>query len=172
MMGPKKWTIPAPKVSLVVKMADMLASNEQNSQLVTYSLGSCVGISVYDPVVKVGGLLHALLPDSSINPERARGNPFTFVDTGLPALFHAVYALGGVKWRLIVKLAGGAEVFEGNKLFGIGRRNIEAAESILCRNGVVVQGRDVGGKEIRTFRMEMASGDVTLDINGKGTRVL
>src|SRR5450755_3621735 len=105
--APSRWVVPASKINLIVGVADMLASNDAQAHLVTYSLGSCVGVVIYDSAIKVGGLLHAMLPDSNINSDRALDRPFMFVDTGLPALFHAVYALGGLKHRLTVKLIGG-----------------------------------------------------------------
>ena len=166
------WGAPAPKKKLVVGMGDLMVGNDPTAQLVTYSLGSCVGIAIYDPVAKVGGLLHAMLPDSTINPERAATRLFMFVDTGLPALFHAVYALGGAKQRMTVKLVGGAEFLDGKKIFNIGRRNVEAALAMLARNGVSVAGSETGGHESRTVKLDMANGDFTLDIPGRQTFLL
>jgi len=148
-------------------MGDMLVSNDASAQLVTYSLGSCVGVSIYDPVAKVGGLLHAMLPSSSINLDRAAARPFMFVDTGLPAMFHAVYALGGLKHRLIVKLVGGAEFLDEKKVFNIGQRNVEATRAMLERNSVSLQASETGGRESRTVKLDLANGNFTLDIPGK-----
>ena len=75
----------------------MISCNDAGADLVTHSLGSCIGVTAYDPVRKVGGLLHLMLPDSSIDATKAAKHPFMFADTGLPRLFHAVYALGGEK---------------------------------------------------------------------------
>src|SRR5262245_51470130 len=79
MSAPMKWVIAAPKKTLVVGVADMVVSNDAGSEIVTYSLGSCLGITVYDPAKKVGGLLHLMLPDSSIDSEKAVKAPFMFV---------------------------------------------------------------------------------------------
>lgn len=163
------WVIAAPRKNLVVGIGDMLASNDATATLVTYSLGSCVGITIYDPIAKVGGMLHAMLPDSTINPERAASRPFMFVDTGLPAMFHAVYALGGLKHRLAIKLAGGAEFLDTNKVFNIGRRNIEIVEAMLARNAVQLESSVTGGRDSRTMRLDLTTGAVTLDIPGKNT---
>src|SRR5882757_9788643 len=95
-----RWVAAQPKKNLIVGLGDMLVSNDVSAQLVTHSLGSCVGIVIYDPIAKVGGLLHAMLPDSTINLARAEMRPYMFVDTGLPAMFHAAYALGGAKSRM------------------------------------------------------------------------
>jgi chemotaxis protein CheD len=145
----------------------MLTSNDAAAVLVTYSLGSCVGVTAYDPVAKVGGLLHAMLPDSSINAERAAARPYMFVDTGLPALFHALYALGGLKSRLVIRLAGGAELLDEKRVFNIGNRNVETVLNMLARNGVKLAARDTGGRESRTVRFSLSNGNVILDMPGR-----
>lgn len=162
-----RWVAAAPRKQLIVGMGDMLTSNDAGATLVTYSLGSCVGVAIYDPVARVGGLLHAMLPDSTINLDRARKRPFMFVDTGLPAMFHAVYALGGLKHRLIIKLCGGAEFLDEKKIFRIGQRNVEATLAMLQRNGVSVAGKETGGRESRTVKLDLSNGNFTLDIPGK-----
>jgi chemotaxis protein CheD len=162
-----RWVAAAPKKQLIVGMGDMLASNDSSAHLVTYSLGSCVGVAIYDPVAKVGGLLHAMLPDSTINLDRASKRPFMFVDTGMPAMFHAVYAMGGLKHRLIIKLCGGAEFLDEKKIFKIGQRNVEATLGMLQRNGVSVAGKETGGRESRTVKLDLSNGNFTLDIPGK-----
>ena len=164
---PSRWVIAAPKKSLIVAMGDLLVSNDPSAQLVTYSLGSCVGISIYDPIAKVGGMLHAMLPDCNLNPERASTHPHMFVNSGLPVLFHAVYALGAMKQRLVVTLAGGAEFMDENKVFNIGIRNIETVIDLLNRNGVGLRAQDTGGFESRTMRLELSTGVVTLDTPGR-----
>jgi chemotaxis protein CheD len=157
---------------LNVGIGDMVASNDVNACLITYSLGSCIGVVVYDPVAKVGGLLHAMLPESNASEARSEKRPYMYVDTGLPALFHAVYALGGVRSRLEVKMAGGAEMLNDNKIFNIGPRNVEKAHAILSRNGVRLHAVDTGGKDVRTLKLELSSGILTLSVTGKGSRPL
>jgi chemotaxis protein CheD len=164
--------VPTPKINLIVGVGDMIVSNQSNADIVTYALGSCVSVVVYDPVVKVGGLLHALLPDSTWNIAKANSNPAMFVDTGLSALFHAVHILGGVKSRLIIKIAGGIECITQNKLFNIGSRNVEATLTQLNLNGVSLTAKAVGGNDIRTLRLELATGNLTLNIAGKDSRPL
>jgi chemotaxis protein CheD len=90
-----------------------------------------------------------------------------FVDTGLPAMFHAVYAMGGLKHRLIIKLCGGAEFLDEKKIFRIGQRNVEATKVMLERNGVKIAGGETGGRESRTVRLDLSNGNFTLDIPGK-----
>lgn len=164
---PNRWVAPAPRKQLVVGLSDMLTSNDLTACLVIGSLGSGIGISIYDPIAKVGGLLHAMLPDSTINLERADSRPYMFVDTGLPALFHSVYALCGLKHRLVVKLAGGAEFLDQKKIFRIGERNVAATLHMLERNGVKVSASETGGRESRTVRLDLSNGNFTLDLPGK-----
>jgi chemotaxis protein CheD len=158
---------PTGKKTLLVAMGDMLVSDDTSSQLVTYSLGSCVGITIYDPFSRIVGMLHAMLPDSTINADRAASRPFMFVNTGLPAMFHAMYALGGLKHRVIAKMAGGAEFMDQNKVFNIGKRNIEAVMNMLARNGVKLETVQIGGHDSRTMRLDLATGVVTLETPGK-----
>ena len=164
---PNRWVVPAPRKQFVVGVGNMLASNDTAANLVTYSLGSCVGVAIYDPSAKVGGLLHAMLPSSTINAKRAQACPYMFVDSGLPAIFHAVYALGGLKHRLIVKLVGGAEFLDDKNIFQIGQRNVEAALALLARNGVALAARETGGHESRTVRLDLSNGNFTLNLPGR-----
>ena len=94
MLPSGKWVIAPPRKTLVVGVADMVVSNDSSAEIVTYSLGSCLGVTIYDPVKKIGGLLHLMLPDSKIDAAKAASMPYMFVDTGLPRLFHAAYNLG------------------------------------------------------------------------------
>ncbi|HTI97433.1 MAG TPA: chemotaxis protein CheD [Dongiaceae bacterium] len=160
------WVIPPPKKSLVVGVADMIASNDPSAEIVTYSLGSCLGVTVYDPQVKVGGLLHLMLPDSAINASKAMTSPYMFVDTGVPRLFQSVFQLGGDRRRLIVKVAGGAQLLDQQGVFNIGERNFRTFSELLAQRGYTVQARDVGGLSSRTLRLEMATGKVTIKCPG------
>ncbi|MEN9573757.1 MAG: hypothetical protein RL514_1612 [Verrucomicrobiota bacterium] len=170
--APNRWVVAPPKKILVVGMADMLASNDVAAQLVTYSLGSCVGVTVYDPDHKVGGMLHAMLPDSNLNTARAKERPYMFVDTGVPALFRAVMAFGGVRSRLVVKLAGGAQFLDEKKIFNIGERNVAATLAMLARNQMPCAARVTGGQDSRTLCLDLATGEATIDVPGEGVRPL
>ncbi|MGB8168482.1 MAG: chemotaxis protein CheD [Chthoniobacteraceae bacterium] len=161
------WVITPPKKNLVVGVGDMLASNDPAAQIVTYSLGSCLGVAIFDPVKKVGGLLHLMLPDSTINPGRAAMKPHMFVDTGVPSLFRAVYELGGEKSRVILKVAGGAQFLDEKRVFNIGDRNFQALEIILARNGVRIAAADTGGRVSRTVRLDLSTGQFSVQVPGK-----
>ena len=126
-------------MNLIVGVGDMKVSNDPNAVLVTYSLGSCIGVGVYDPAVKVAGLLHYMLPESSLDPTKARRNPFMFGDTGIPMLFKETYRYGAKKSRLKVMVAGGAQILDQNGLFNIGKRNHALLRKMLWKNN---KGRD------------------------------
>ena len=128
----------------IIQVGDMKVG-VKTDVLVTHALGSCLGLMIYDPVAQVGGLLHAMLPLSKINPEKARVNPFMFVDTGVPSLFKAVYQLGGEKKRLLVKAAGCGSPMGDNEIFKIGQRNYTVLKKILWKNKVLLEADDVGG---------------------------
>lgn len=152
-----------------VGIADMMVSAAPDDLIITYALGSCLGITIYDPVAQVGGMLHAMLPTCSTNPEKAQKNPLMFVDTGVPQLFLASYKLGAKKERLIVKVAGGACV---NKTaeedhFQIGKRNFLMLRKLLWKNGVLIKAEEVGGNVARTMSLALADGEII--IRSKGT---
>lgn len=160
------WVLEPTAKTIVVGVAEMVASNDTEASLVTYSLGSCLGVAVFDPVRHAGALLHAMLPDSAIDPVKRAEQPDMFVDTGLPRLFRAVYALGGERSRLTVRMAGGAQFMDEGKVFNIGMRNIEQARSLLARNGFRIHAEDTGGQTSRTLRLNLANGQFTVHSPG------
>jgi chemotaxis protein CheD len=150
----------------IVAMADMKCGGEDDV-LVTYALGSCLGLIIYDPVAQVGGLLHAMLPLSKINPEKAQVNPFMFVDTGVPELFKAVYNKGGMKKRLIVKAAGCGNPIGNSEMFKIGDRNFSILKKLLWKNNVMLTRGDTGGTDARTVNLDLASGQTIISCKGR-----
>lgn len=152
----------------VVGVADMAVSNQPGETLITYSLGSCIAVVIYDPVVKVGGMLHYMLPESAMDPEKARKKPAMFADSGIPVLFKSSYALGAKKSNIIVKIAGGSQILDENGVFNIGKRNYLALRKIFWKNNVLVSQEHVGGSVNRTVRLEMETGRVYLKVSGLG----
>jgi chemotaxis protein CheD len=150
----------------VVDIADMAVTNDVNVSLITYSLGSCIGVTIWDPVARVGGMLHYMLPESAVSPEKAKVNPAMFCDTGVPRMFRAAYELGAVKKRLIVKVAGGSQLLDDNGTFNIGKRNYLALRKIFWKNGVMIDSEDVGGSVSRTVKLVVGTGAVTLKSRG------
>jgi chemotaxis protein CheD len=154
-------------MTIAVDIADFAVSREPGASLVTYSLGSCVGVAIWDPVVCIGGLLHYMLPDSSISAGNAQRNPAMFCDTGVAALFRAAYELGAIKDRLIVKVAGGSQLLEDGFGIEVGKRNYLALRQIFWKNGVAIAAEDVGGSVSRTLRLDVGGGRVTVQTRGR-----
>ncbi len=155
----------------VVGIADLKVSNRAGDLLVTYALGSCLGVCIYDPEAGVGGLLHAMLPTGSADRERAQAQPAKFVDSGVTTLFKEAYRLGARKERIVVKVAGGASVANPGERdsFQIGKRNIIALKKLFWKNGVMIRGEDLGGNISRTVTLDVASGEVRVRANGSDT---
>jgi chemotaxis protein CheD len=154
---------------LIVGVADCRVSNDPETVLVTYALGSCLAVAIHDPVARVGGLLHFMLPESSLDPAKAERNPFMFADTGIPRLFHAAYQQGAEKKRLVVRITGAAQVMDQSGVFNIGKRNHLAARKIFWKAGVLVSGEAVGGANSRTVRLEVSTGRLWLQSSsGRG----
>ena len=147
---------------VVIGVGDMAVSNNAIVTLSTYALGSCVGVIVYDPVSKAGGILHLMLPDSTISPDKAMKQPAMFADTGLPLLFKALTGVRAERSRMRIFVAGGASVLNGADPFKIGERNSAAVDRFLRSNGFAVAGRDLGGSVNRTVHLEVGSGKVNL----------
>ncbi len=147
---------------VVVGVGDLGVSNNTAITLSTYALGSCVAVVTYDPVSKAGGLLHLMLPESTISPEKAVSQPAMFVDTGMPALFRAVIGIRGERSRLRIFVAGGASVLSGTDNFKIGERNIRATQAWLTLNGFSVRASAVGGVISRTVHLNIGTGEVSM----------
>lgn len=153
----------------VVGVADLKVSGNPDERLVTYALGSCLGLTVYDPVARVGGLLHVMLPTGAIDPDKMAQNPSMFVDSGVPGLFKECYKLGARKERMIVKVAGGSHTgsTEEDDKYQIGKRNLLALRRLLWKNGVMLHAQETGGVQVsRTIWLDIGTGEVTLKVNG------
>ncbi|HLI86249.1 MAG TPA: chemotaxis protein CheD [Bryobacteraceae bacterium] len=152
---------------IVVGMADCRTTADPRILLATYALGSCVAVVVYDPVSKVGGLLHFMLPDSAMDPARGQENPYKFADAGIPLLLNKVFSQGASKNRLMVWAVGGAQILDDQGVFQIGKRNCLAARRALWKLGVMVSGEAVGGVDFRTVKLEMATGRLFVEEGGR-----
>jgi chemotaxis protein CheD len=147
---------------VIIGVGDMAVSNNAIVTLSTYALGSCVGVIVYDPVSKAGGILHLMLPDSTISSDKAAKQPAMFADTGLPMLFKALIGVRADRSRMRLFTAGGASVLNGADPFKIGERNSAAVDKYLKANGYNVVGKDLGGNVNRTVHLEIGTGKVNL----------
>ena len=159
-------------MNIIVGVSDMKVSNDPEATLVTYSLGSCIGVCIYDPVVKVGGILHYMLPESDLDKAKAQKNPYMFADTGIPLLFKSTYKYGAVKQRMKVIVAGGAQILDQKGFFNIGKRNHIALRKLFFKNNVMIEHEDVGGSSNRTLRLNMETGLITIKVSGSGEKII
>ncbi|MBN1546249.1 MAG: chemotaxis protein CheD [Syntrophaceae bacterium] len=143
---------------VIVGISDLKVSNNPGDVLVTFALGSCIAVAIYDPVVKAGGLLHYMLPDSTLDLKKAQQQPGMFADTGVPLLFKSCYRLGAEKKRMIVKVAGGASILDDTNFFRIGQKNITALRKIFWKNNVMIEAEDTGSNYNRTVRLDLSNG--------------
>lgn len=151
----------------VVGISEMVVSKDVSDVLVTYSLGSCIGISLFDPTANVGGMIHCMLPMSKIDLEKAKAKPAMFTDTGFVKLLQEVLSLGADKSRILVKVAGCGAPMDRNGRFKIGDRNYAVLRKLLWKNKMMIEAEDVGGTQPRTMRLFMDSGKTTISTNGK-----
>lgn len=147
---------------IVVDLADMKVTNNVAARLTSNVLGACVALAVYDPEAKVGGLLQFLLPESTLDRNKALKNPYLFADTGIPLLFRRCYKLGAAKERMTVRMAGGGSILDRANLFDMGSRNQMAARKILGNNGVALANELVGGHAGMTLVLKMESGEMVV----------
>jgi chemotaxis protein CheD len=150
----------------VVGISALRVSADLSEVLVTYSLGSCIGLSLYDPVARVGGLLHAMMPVSTADPVKASATPAMYTDTGVAALLQGVFDLGATRGNIVARVAGGAAQMDGSGLFRIGERNNMVLRKVLWKNDILIAASDVGGAASRTLSLEMATGRTLVKSNG------
>lgn len=156
---------------VVIGVGDLAVSNNNLVTLTTYALGSCVGVVAYDPATRAGGILHLMLPDSSISAEKACKQPAMFADTGLPLFMRELAGVKADRSRIKLYLAGGACVLSGPDTFKIGERNAAVVRSWLSAQGFRVTGADLGGTVNRTLHLELATGQLTLKLPDRSDKV-
>jgi chemotaxis protein CheD len=151
-----------------VGVADMKISGDDSDMLITYALGSCLGIAVYDFNLKRAGLLHCMLPDSSLDRNKAAGNPYMYVDSGMKVLLDNFYRNGSLKKNLIIRVAGGSssKVNEEEDFFKIGHRNLVSLRKYLWNEGLMLKAHDVGGYGSRTVTLEVENGKMLIKAKG------
>lgn len=162
--------VPKGKTAIVIGVSECRTSRDRDSYLVTYALGSCIGVAAYDQNSGVGGLLHFQLPDSSMDRELAESHPAMFADTGLQLLVSKITRLGGDPKRALIRIAGGAAIIGGQRLggpgvappgdgTGVGKQNYLAIRKLLWRHGLMLEGEAVGGGQGRTFGLTLGTGE-------------
>jgi len=151
----------------VVDIADMKISDNPADTLITYSLGSCIGVAIYDPVLRLGGMIHCMLPLSKVDKEKAKTRPYMFVDTGMQLMLGSLYERGLRKARAVVNVAGGSQVLDSQGVFKIGERNFTVLRKILWKNGLLMNAQEVGGNKSRTVSLDVGTGRFTIKSGGK-----
>nr|WP_325186443.1 chemotaxis protein CheD [uncultured Oscillibacter sp.] len=141
---------------ITIGIADMKMA-QNSGMLITYALGSCIGICLYDQKIKLGALIHIMLP---LNMEPGRKNTMKYADTGIRETLKMMESKGASRSRITAKIAGGAKMFEikGGSLSNIGQRNIESVHNTLKREGVKLLQEDVGGTVARTLLFDVSTG--------------
>jgi chemotaxis protein CheD len=151
---------------LVVGIADLQESKNPHGVIVTYALGSCLGVTCYDPLSQVGGMLHAMMGDSQAGHQGALVRA-TFLDTGIPDLIQHVIDLGGNPRVFQFKVFGGAQTIQAANYFNIGVKNVKMMEAIATQLRLQVLVWEVGGHQNRTIRLYLKDGRVKLRTPGR-----
>ena len=150
----------------VVGISEMVVSDQAEDILITYSLGSCIGLALYEPRMRIGGLIHCMLPLSKIDPARAMDRPCMFTDTGVPLLLNTMLSMGAEKRNLIAKVAGAASLLDNNGSFNIGERNQVILRKLLWKNQILIQAEETGGTKARTLSLHLENGLTLLRSGG------
>ncbi len=145
----------------------MYVSDSMQDRIVTFSLGSCIGVTLFDPEKKIGGMIHCMLPSARIDMQKASHKPEMFVDSGLALILQQMFDLGASRKHLIIKMAGAASVLNDNEFFKVGERNYAYARKFFAKNMLNVESEDVLGTVSRTLSLYMDSGITTVRIFDK-----
>lgn len=156
------------KNRILVRIAEMAVVTSNSGTLVTHALGSCIAVTVFDPVARVSGLLHFMLPSptAGTSGNRIEVGMQGYGASAVPALFRAAYAMGADKDRMVVCAVGGAERIGGDNGLRIGARNWAMLRKLLWKNGIILAATDVGGESPRNLSLDLATGAVEVTSSG------
>jgi chemotaxis protein CheD len=156
-----------------VGMADYKSGRSPDS-IISYGLGSCVGIALYDPASKIGGLAHIMLPDSS--QARPADNKAKFANTAIPAMLDDMVKMGASRAKVTAKIAGGAQMFtfanSATEVMRVGERNVEAVKEVLKKLQVKIIAEDTGKNYGRTVELKLDTGAFRIKTIDKGEKDL
>lgn len=155
-----------------VGIAEMKTSGSSSS-IITTGLGSCVGVCIWDPQAKIGGMVHIMLPDSTAS--KAVINKAKYADTGVALLIDEIVRQGGNRNRLVAKIAGGAQMFSfpgQSSIMKIGERNTEAVKEALQREKIKLLAEDTGGNFGRTIQFFPETGLLLIKTINKGQKTI
>lgn len=155
-----------------VGMADLQVAKAPDS-LITLGLGSCIGLTLYDPVTKIGGMVHYMLPDST--QLKNNTNIAKFGDTGIRELYNRMVKQGAAPRRMVAKIAGGAKMFEVSGLSNVGHvgeRNAQQAKKMLKELHIPLIAEDTGLNYGRTVTLDCETGDFFIKAVGKTNKTI
>jgi len=155
-----------------VGIAEMHISANPTDVIIAPNLGSCLGVLAFDTKLKIGGMVHCLLPSSTSDPEKATLKPCTYVDTGVTVLLDTLFKKGADRKTLIMVCVGGASLSDPNGVFEIGKKNFTILRKLLWKNNLLLKAEDIGGECCRTLTLEIATGAVTLKSNGSTRKLV
>lgn len=148
--------------TVVVGVGDGAVSADVETNLVTYALGSCVGVTLYDPEARVAGLLHYMLPLSVLDASRAQTRPWMYCDTGFKLLLDTMQSAGARRERIVARAAGGAQVLDSKGVFNIGRKNEQILRQTMAAYRLRLIEEYLGGSVSRTVNIDVATGRVSV----------
>ena len=146
-----------------VGMGDMKAGSAP-ARLITRALGSCLGITFYNPIKKIGAMAHPMLPD--IDKARTNSNPNRFVNSVIRKAVEELQKAGATKSNIIIKIFGGAHMFSFitvDSILNVGEKNIEMAKKVLEELGIRIAAEEIGGTFGRTIELNLENGKVFVD---------
>ena len=152
-----------------IGMSQIEVSSKPGTILVAPSLGSCIGLAIYDPSTKIGGMAHIVLPDSTKTLKESE-NQGKYADTAVPEILKKLFSMGANKNKLVIKIAGGAQMFnlqQGSNILNIGFRNTIAVKAALSKEGLELIKADTGGNKGRTFKLDIQTGSFSVKLIGQ-----
>lgn len=150
----------------IVGIADMKQARATGT-IITYALGSCIGICLYDPMIKLGAMVHIMLPEA---PKGNVDNLFKYADTGIRETLRKMEAFGAVRGRIVAKIAGGAKMFDipdTSALGNIGDRNANSVKQILMAERIRLLKEDLGANYARTMSFDVETGMAKIKVFGR-----
>ena len=152
-------------------IGEMHVTDDPSELLMAPNLGSCLGITVFDPIQKRGGAIHCMLPLSTANPDKAKQTPGLYVDSGVTKLLSEVLGSKGRKESLQIVVVGGASINDPQNHFEVGKRNFTVFRKVVWKNNLLIRAEDVGGNVPRTISLAIGTGEVVLKVQGE-TKIL
>ncbi len=150
-----------------VGIGEWIVASDPEDQIKTYALGSCLAVIITDIKLGITGMIHIALPESSIDPEKAKVLPGYFADSGIPLMIEEMKKRGAIRANVRIKLAGGAAVMDSKGIFDIGKRNLLAAKKILWKSSLGAIAEDTGGEISRTVCVKVQNGETLITSGNK-----